>query len=163
LFEQRPLLAAADAAARLLAIFGVQLSVLLIPLVGFLPPSDPRVVSTVAAVEKRLLRDGLVLRYDAVDGTDGLKGDEGAFLACSFWLADNLYLLGRHDDARRLFERLFTMRNDVGLLSEEYDLHNKRLIGNFPQAFSHIALINTAHNLSAANKPAAQRSASRSR
>jgi GH15 family glucan-1,4-alpha-glucosidase len=138
-------------------------SVLLIPLVGFLPPSDPRVVSTVAAVEKRLLRDGLVLRYDAVDGTDGLKGDEGAFLACSFWLADNLYLLGRHDDARRLFERLLTMRNDVGLLSEEYDLHNKRLIGNFPQAFSHIALINTAHNLSAANKPAAQRSASRSR
>jgi GH15 family glucan-1,4-alpha-glucosidase len=134
-------------------------SVLLIPLVGFLPPSDPRVISTVAAVEKRLLRDGLVLRYNTADGTDGLKGDEGAFLACSFWLADNLYLLGRRDDARRMFERLLAMRNDVGLLSEEYDLHNKRLIGNFPQAFSHIALINTAHNLSAPDKVAAQRSA----
>jgi GH15 family glucan-1,4-alpha-glucosidase len=133
-------------------------SVLLIPLVGFLPPSDPRVRSTVEAVERRLMVDGFVMRYDTNVTKDGLTGNEGAFLACSFWLADNLILLGRHDDARRLFERLLSLRNDVGLLSEEYDPRAKRLVGNFPQAFSHITLINTAHNLTRAVKPAEERS-----
>jgi GH15 family glucan-1,4-alpha-glucosidase len=134
-------------------------SVLLIPLVGFLPPSDPRVRGTVQAVERRLMVDGFVRRYDTNVTRDGLTGNEGAFLACSFWLADNLILLGRREDARRLFERLLSLRNDVGLLSEEYDPHAKRLVGNFPQAFSHITLINTAHNLTRAEKPAEQRSA----
>lgn len=134
-------------------------SVLLIPLVGFLPPSDPRVRGTVQAVERRLMVDGFVMRYDTDVTRDGLTGNEGAFLACSFWLADNLILLGRREDARRLFERLLSLRNDLGLLSEEYDPHAKRLVGNFPQAFSHIALINTAHNLTRPEKPAEQRSA----
>ena len=133
-------------------------SVLLIPLVGFLPPNDPRVRSTVEAVERHLVADGLVLRYDPGASSDGLPGTEGAFLACSFWLADNLVLLGRHDDARRLFERLLALRNDVGLLSEEYDPRAKRLVGNFPQAFSHVTLVNTAYNLSRTHKPAEQRS-----
>ena len=133
-------------------------SVLLIPLVGFLPPSDPRVRRTVEAVERRLMVDGFVMRYDTNITKDGLAGNEGAFLACSFWLADNLILLGRHEDARRLFKRLVSLRNDVGLLSEEYDPWAKRLVGNFPQAFSHIALINTAHNLTRAVKPAEERS-----
>jgi GH15 family glucan-1,4-alpha-glucosidase len=133
-------------------------SMLLIPLVGFLPPTDPRVRGTVQAIEHRLMADGLVMRYDTNVTRDGLAGDEGAFLACSFWLADNFVLLGRRADARRLFERLLSLRNDVGLLSEEYDPHAKRLVGNFPQAFSHITLINTAYNLSRAEKPAEQRS-----
>ena len=134
-------------------------SVLLIPLVGFLPPSDPRVRSTVQEVERRLMVDGFVMRYDTNVTKDGFRGNEGAFLACSFWLADNLILLGRHEEARRLFERLLSLRNDVGLLSEEYDPHAKRLVGNFPQAFSHITLINTAHNLTQPEKSAEQRSA----
>jgi GH15 family glucan-1,4-alpha-glucosidase len=133
-------------------------SVLLIPLVGFLPPDDARVRGTVAAIERRLLRDGLVLRYDTGEGTDGLPPGEGAFLACSFWLADNYILLGRYHEARALFDRLLALRNDVGLLAEEYDPHNKRQLGNFPQAFSHLALINTAHNLASAAGPAHQRS-----
>jgi GH15 family glucan-1,4-alpha-glucosidase len=133
-------------------------SVLLIPLVGFLPPTDPRVRSTVEAIERHLMVDGFVLRYDPSTSSDGLPGREGAFLACSFWLADNLVLLGRRDDARRLFQRLLALRNDVGLLSEEYDPRAKRLVGNFPQAFSHITLVNTAYNLSRAHKPAEQRS-----
>jgi GH15 family glucan-1,4-alpha-glucosidase len=133
-------------------------SALLIPLVGFLPPSDPRVRSTVEAIERRLTVDGLVRRYDPNRTRNGLPGNEGAFLACSFWLADNLLLQGRRKDAHRLFERLLSLRNDVGLLSEEYDPHAKRLVGNFPQAFSHISLINTAHNLSRAEKPTKQRS-----
>jgi GH15 family glucan-1,4-alpha-glucosidase len=133
-------------------------SVLLIPLVGFLPPSDPRVRSTVRAVERDLMVDGFVMRYDTNAARDGLSGTEGAFLACSFWLADNLVLLGRDEDARRLFKRLLSLRNDVGLLSEEYDPHAKRFVGNFPQAFSHITLINTAHNLTREEKPAEQRS-----
>jgi GH15 family glucan-1,4-alpha-glucosidase len=123
-----------------------------------LPPSDPRVRSTVEAVERRLMVDGFVMRYDTNITEDGLAGNESAFLACSFWLADNLILLGRHEDARRLFERLLSVRNDLGLLSEEYDPWAKRLVGNFPQAFSHIALINTAHNLTRSVKPAEQRS-----
>jgi GH15 family glucan-1,4-alpha-glucosidase len=133
-------------------------SVLLIPLVGFLPPSDPRVRSTVEAIERHLVSDGFVRRYDPSVADDGLPGNEGAFLACSFWLADNLVLLGRRNDARQLFERLLALRNDVGLLAEEYDPRAKRLVGNFPQAFSHIALVNTAHNLSRTRKPVEQRS-----
>jgi GH15 family glucan-1,4-alpha-glucosidase len=135
-------------------------SVLLIPLVGFLPADDPRVRSTVEAIERNLVRDGFVMRYDTRASSDGLPGGEGAFLACSFWLADNLVLLGRRDDARRLFQRLLALRNDVGLLSEEYDPRVQRLVGNFPQALSHIALINTACNLSRTGKPAEQRSGS---
>jgi GH15 family glucan-1,4-alpha-glucosidase len=133
-------------------------SVLLIPLLGFLPPEDLRVRSTVAAIERHLMVDGLVRRYDTSSGHDGLPGGEGTFLACSFWLADNFVLMGRRNDARRLFQRLLSLRNDVGLLSEEYDPHTKRLVGNFPQAFSHVALVNTALNLSAAHRPAEQRS-----
>jgi GH15 family glucan-1,4-alpha-glucosidase len=132
-------------------------SLLLLPLVGFLPASDERVRKTVAAIERHLMPDGLVLRYDTRRVDDGLPPGEGAFLACSFWLADNYVLLGRHEDARRLFDRLLALRNDVGLLSEQYDPATQRLIGNFPQAFSHIALINTAHNLAGAEKPAVQR------
>jgi GH15 family glucan-1,4-alpha-glucosidase len=135
-------------------------STLLIPLVGFLPPSDERVSSTVDAIGRHLMRDGLVLRYDTRRTRDGLKGREGAFLACSFWYADNLVLLGRHREARELFENLLSLRNDVGLLAEEYDTPTGRLVGNFPQAFSHVALINTAHNLARAEKPAEQRSGS---
>jgi GH15 family glucan-1,4-alpha-glucosidase len=133
-------------------------SVLLAPLVGFLPPTDPRVRSTVEAIERHLMVDGLVRRYKPEASNDGLPGNEGAFLACSFWLADNLMLLGREEDARQLFERLLSLRNDLGLLSEEYDSNAKRLVGNFPQAFSHIALVNTAHNLTRQQKPAQQRS-----
>jgi len=133
-------------------------SLLLIPMVGFLPPSDPRVRGTLAAIEHRLIRDGLVLRYHTETGADGLPPGEGAFLACSFWLADNYVLQGRHDEARALFERLLSLRNDVGLLAEEYDAVAKRQLGNFPQAFSHLALINTAHNLMSTAGPAHQRS-----
>ena len=133
-------------------------SVLLMPLVGFLPPTDARVRSTVEAIEQHLMLDGLVLRYNTESGADGLKPGEGVFLACSFWLADNYLLLGRRGDARRLFERLLALRNDLGLLAEEYDPCSKRLLGNFPQALSHIALVNTAHNLYHAKRPAEQRS-----
>jgi GH15 family glucan-1,4-alpha-glucosidase len=133
-------------------------SVLLLPLVGFLPPTDPRVRSTVEAIEQHLTKDGFVLRYDPHVARDGLPGGEGAFLACSFWLVDNLLLLGRRHAARRLFKRLLALRNDVGLLSEEYDPTAKRLVGNFPQAFSHISLVATACNLAHHAKPVKQRS-----
>jgi GH15 family glucan-1,4-alpha-glucosidase len=119
---------------------------LLIPIVGFLPPDDPRVTGTVAAVERELMRDGLVLRYDQDRSDDGLPGEEGAFLACSFWLVDNMLLQGRRDDARKLFERLLSLRNDLGLLAEEYDTRLGCQVGNFPQAFSHFALIDSALN-----------------
>jgi GH15 family glucan-1,4-alpha-glucosidase len=122
-------------------------SLLLIPMVGFLPPSDPRVRGTLAAIERHLVRNGLVLRYLTETGADGLPPGEGAFLACSFWLADNYLLQDRYDEARALFERLLALRNDVGLLAEEYDPAAGRQLGNFPQAFSHLALINTARNL----------------
>jgi GH15 family glucan-1,4-alpha-glucosidase len=135
-------------------------SLLLIPTVGFLPPTDPRVRGTIAAVERGLFVDGFLLRYDTRTADDGLPVGEGAFLACSFWLADAYVMAGRLDEARSLFERLLSLRNDVGLLSEEYDTSAHRLVGNFPQAFSHIALINTAHNLARGTKPAEQRSAS---
>jgi GH15 family glucan-1,4-alpha-glucosidase len=133
-------------------------SLLLIPTVGFLPPTDPRVLGTIAAVETRLFADGFVRRYDTAAGLDGVPGDEGAFLACSFWLADAYVLTNRPEEARRLFERLLTLCNDVGLLAEEYDTRAGRQVGNFPQAFSHIALVNTAHNLARSIKPAEQRS-----
>jgi GH15 family glucan-1,4-alpha-glucosidase len=119
-------------------------SVLVIPQYGFLPATDPRMQSTVAAIEKDLLRDGFVLRYDTKHGTDGLPGSEGAFLACTFWLADNYAFAGRLREAEQLFERLLSLRNHLGLLSEEYDPKLQRQIGNFPQAFSHLALIRTA-------------------
>jgi GH15 family glucan-1,4-alpha-glucosidase len=133
-------------------------SCLLFPLVGFLPPQDPRVRSTVEAVERHLLVDGLVRRYDTGSGIDGLPPGEGIFIPCSFWLADNLILLGRRAEARRLFERLLALRNDVGLLSEEYDPAARQMLGNFPQAFSHLALVNTAFNLGAhPSRPAQHR------
>ncbi len=134
-------------------------SLLLIPMVGFLPASDARVRGTVAAIERNLVRDGFVLRYQTTEVADGLPPGEGAFLACSFWLADNYVLQGRDDEARQLFVRLLSLRNDVGLLAEEYDPSSKRQLGNFPQAFSHLALINTARNLSSAAGPAHQRAA----
>ena len=118
-----------------------------IPLVGFLPPDDPRVIATVAAIEHELIADGLVRRYRTEEVADGLPAGEGTFLACSFWLADNYVLQGRHDEALALFQRLTALCNDVGLLSEEYDPSQQRLVGNFPQAFSHTALIHTALNL----------------
>lgn len=126
-------------------------AVLLMPMVGFLAPDDPRMLSTVKAVETGLKSDGLILRYDTQDGVDGLPEGEGAFLACSFWLADNYILQGRTDDARQLFDHLLSMRNDVGLLAEEYDPIKKQQLGNFPQAFSHFALIDTAFHFEGAN------------
>jgi GH15 family glucan-1,4-alpha-glucosidase len=132
-------------------------SLLLLPAVGFLSHDDPRVTGTIAAVEKHLMSDGFVLRYDTNRSDDGLTGQEGVFLACSFWLVDAYLMSGRRDEAVALFERLLSLRNDVGLLSEEYDPRSKRLVGNFPQAFSHLALVNTASNLSHFEKPAEQR------
>jgi len=132
-------------------------SLLMIPLVGFLPAGDARVRGTVAAIEKDLMAGGFVLRYRTKHHIDGLPPGEAAFLACSFWLADNLALMNRREDARRLFERLLDLCNDVGLLSEGYDPANKRMLGNFPQALSHLALVNTAYNLSARVGPAADR------
>lgn len=132
-------------------------SLLLIPTTGFLPVDDQRVQGTIRAVESRLLVEGFVMRHDPAETETGLAHGEGAFLACSFWLADALVLAGREAEGQRVFERLLRLRNDVGLLSEEYDVPTKRLVGNFPQAFSHIALINTAHNLARVSKPAEQR------
>jgi GH15 family glucan-1,4-alpha-glucosidase len=125
-------------------------SVLMIPLVGFLPPTDERVISTVEAIEDNLIDHGFVLRYRTDDdgSVDGLVGREGAFLACSFWLVDCLHMIGREDDAVEMFERLLALRNELGLLSEEYDPFAGRLVGNFPQAFSHVSLINSAFRLS---------------
>jgi GH15 family glucan-1,4-alpha-glucosidase len=133
-------------------------STLLIPQVGFLPPDDTRIHSTVEAIERRLMRGGFVLRYDTAAASDGLPPGEGAFLPCSFWLADAYVLIGRPADAQHLFERLVGLCNDVGLLGEEYDAGAQRLVGNFPQALSHIALVNTAHNIASATKPCEQRS-----
>ncbi len=133
-------------------------SLLLIPLVGFLPAKDPRVTGTVEAVMTELVRGGLVNRYATESGVDGLAAGEGTFLSCTFWLADNLALQGRWDEATEVFERLLALRNDVGLLSEEYDVDLQRLVGNFPQAFSHVALINTASNLAKRGASAEDRS-----
>src|ERR1700683_285841 len=133
-------------------------SLLMLPLVGFIPATDPRMVGTVAAIEKGLMQDGLVLRYRTQKVDDGLPAGEGVFLACSFWLADNYELMGRHQDAKRLLQRLLKLRNDVGLLAEEYHLEEKRLVGNFPQAFSHVGLVNTVINIYTNLGPAHQRS-----
>jgi GH15 family glucan-1,4-alpha-glucosidase len=132
-------------------------SLLRIPLVGFLPPSDPRVAGTVEAVQRELLHDGFVRRYSTNTEVDGLPAGEASFLACTFWLADNLALRGRHREARRLFERVLDLRNDLGLLSEEYDAAARRLVGNFPQALSHVGLVNTAYNLTTIRGPAEHR------
>jgi GH15 family glucan-1,4-alpha-glucosidase len=132
-------------------------SLLLLPCVGFLPPDDPRVAGTVAAIERTLTVDGLVQRYNTTETDDGLPPGEGAFLACSFWLVDAYVMLGRLEDAARLFERLASLCNDVGLLAEEYDPVAQRMVGNFPQAFSHVALVNSAFNLTHAAKPVEQR------
>jgi GH15 family glucan-1,4-alpha-glucosidase len=121
-------------------------AVLLMPIVGFLPPDDPRVVSTTKVIERELTRDGLVLRYDTEESDDGLEGEEGAFLACSFWLVDSMILQGRREEARELFERLLSLSNDVGLLAEQYDWNEGCFVGNFPQAFSHFALVDAAFN-----------------
>jgi GH15 family glucan-1,4-alpha-glucosidase len=125
----------------------VDASLLLLAIVGFLPPDDPRIVKTVAAIEHELMYDGLVLRYRSSSGVDGLEPGEGAFLACSFWLVDNYILMGRRAEAERLYDRLIALANDVGLLAEEYDPRAKRMLGNYPQAFSHVALVNSAFNL----------------
>jgi GH15 family glucan-1,4-alpha-glucosidase len=133
-------------------------SALLLPILGFLPIDDPRITSTVAAIEKKLFRNGFLLRYDTHKSKDGLPAGEGVFLLCTFWLVD-IYKMQRRDrEARELFERLLSLRNDLGLLSEEYDPAAKRMLGNFPQAFSHIGLLNSAFNLSKSSGPAAQRS-----
>jgi GH15 family glucan-1,4-alpha-glucosidase len=123
---------------------------LIIPLVGFLPADDPRMLGTVAAIERQLVRDGLVYRYAHDEGAgsvDGLPPGEGAFLPCTFWLADNLALQGRYDEAEEVFQRLLDLRSDLGLLAEEWDPLTRRQLGNYPQAFTHVALVNTAFNL----------------
>jgi GH15 family glucan-1,4-alpha-glucosidase len=131
----------------------------MVPLVGFLPADDERVRGTLEAIEKELLVDGYVQRYtqSPENIADGLPPGEGAFLACTFWLADNYSLMGRQDEATVVFERLLALRNDLGLLSEEYDPRAGRLVGNFPQAFSHVPMINTARNLSVGVGPSHQR------
>ncbi|HZQ87481.1 MAG TPA: glycoside hydrolase family 15 protein [Acidimicrobiales bacterium] len=132
-------------------------SLLMMPLVGFLPATDDRVRGTIEAIQRNLTRDGFVVRYheDASAAVDGLPPGEGVFLPCTLWLADNLILLGRTDEARQLFERVVGLTNDVGLLSEEYDPVEKRMVGNFPQAFSHVSLVNTARNLATSDGRAA--------
>jgi GH15 family glucan-1,4-alpha-glucosidase len=141
---------------------GVDAALLLIPQVGFLAPEDPRVHGTVAAIERELMLDDLVLRYRTEENVDGLPPGESAFLACTFWLADAYAMLGRYDDAEGLFEHLLSYRNDLGLLAEEHDPRARRQLGNFPQGFSHVALINTANNLISRRGPAEHR-AERSR
>jgi len=133
-------------------------SLLLIPLVGFLPASDPRVYGTLQAIEEKLLvSDEFVLRYETEGSGDGLPPGEGAFLACSFWLVDNYVLQGRYADARVLFERLLSRCNDVGLLAEEFDPRTGRMLGNFPQGYSHVGIIISALNLSQQARPAEER------
>jgi GH15 family glucan-1,4-alpha-glucosidase len=137
-------------------------NLLLLPAVGFLPIEDERIAGTVAAIERGLLVDGLVARYNTETQVDGLPPGEGVFLACSFWLVDAYVLQKRWTDATKLFERVISLRNDVGLLSEEFDPRSQRLVGNFPQAFSHVALVNSAFNLTLALKPVEQRASSTS-
>ena len=138
----------------------VDASLLMLPLVGFLSARDPRMLGTVAAIERELMRDGFLLRYadePALEKVDGLPAGEGVFLACTFWLADNYALQGRENEARAIFTRLLALRNDLGLISEEYDPSARRLLGNFPQAFTHVSLVNTARNLTRADGPAVHR------
>jgi GH15 family glucan-1,4-alpha-glucosidase len=122
-------------------------SLLLISATGFLPPEDPRIVNTIAAIEQGLTQDGLVMRYRTESGADGLPPGEGVFLACSFWMVDALVQQQRRGQAKEMFEHLLTLANDVGLYAEEYDVEKKRLVGNFPQAFSHVAMVNSAFAL----------------
>jgi GH15 family glucan-1,4-alpha-glucosidase len=133
----------------------------MLPLVGFLPATDPRMRGTVDFIQRTLNHDGFIARAPTVEHVDGLPPGEGAFLLCTFWLADNLALQGRYGEAREIFERLLALRNDVGLLSEEYDPAARRLLGNFPQAFSHVGLINTANNLRQRGGPAVDRAQER--
>jgi GH15 family glucan-1,4-alpha-glucosidase len=136
-------------------------SLLLLPLVGFLPATDSRIRGTLQAIEQKLLvNDEFVLRYETEDAIDGLPAGEGAFLVCSFWLVDNYILQGRYEEAQRLFNRLLSRCNDVGLLAEEFDPLNGRMLGNFPQAYSHVGLINCALNLSREIGPTEQRATS---
>ncbi len=137
----------------------VDASLLLIPQLGFLPPKTLRVVGTIEAIERELVVDGLVMRYRPHSGTDGLPAGEGAFLVCTRWLANSLALIGRQADAVALFERLLALRNDLGLLAEEYDPGAKRFLGNFPRAFSHIGIINTAAHLARVEPASAGRGA----
>jgi GH15 family glucan-1,4-alpha-glucosidase len=132
-------------------------SLLMLPLVGFLPAQDPRILGTVAAIERELVNDDLVSRYRTDDAVDGIQEPEGVFLACTFWLADNYIMQGRREDGERLFRKLLGLCNDVGLLSEEYDPVTGTHLGNFPQAFSHVSLVNTAQNLVSAESPATYR------
>src|SRR5438067_1064167 len=157
--NSRPVRVGNAAAGQLqLDVYGeLDASLLLIPMTGFLPCSDPRVKSTIEAIQKDLTHDGFVMRYRTRKSLDGLPPGEGVFLACSCWLADCLILLGRRDEARELFERICKLANDLGLLAEEYDPRTGRQLGNFPQAFTHVALVNTAMNLSAEQKPVEQR------
>ncbi len=133
-------------------------ALLMIPLVGFLPVDDPRVLGTLGAIQSELISHGLVMRYRTESDVDGLPVGEGVFLPCSFWLVDNLVLAGREQEARQLFERLVALCNDVGLISEEYDPVSRRMLGNFPQAFTHVSLLNSVHNLALADGPARKRS-----
>jgi GH15 family glucan-1,4-alpha-glucosidase len=135
----------------------VDASALLIPLVGFLPVTDPRIVGTVRAVETDLLDGGFVRRYRDTAGLGAFSRGEGCFLPCTFWLADVYLISGRRAEAQKLFDRLVSVANDVGLLPEEYDPAKRRMLGNFPQAFTHVALVNTAHNLSLSEGPARHR------
>ena len=132
-------------------------SLLMMPLVGFLPAEDRRIVGTLEAIERRLMVDGFVRRYEKAEQVDGMSHHEATFLPCSFWFVDNLVLQGRRDEAGEMFERLLAIRNDVGLIAEEYDPGARRLLGNFPQAFTHVGLVNSAHNLAASEKPAEHR------
>lgn len=132
-------------------------SLLLLPTMGFRPVTDARITGTIDAIERHLPVGGFVLRYNSARSEDGLPPGEGAFLACSFWLADAYVLQGRVEDARRMFENVLAIANDVGLLAEEYDPRLGRMVGNFPQALSHVGLMNTAHNLAHGDKPAEQR------
>ena len=133
----------------------VDASLLVLPLVGFVDGDDPRMLGTIEAIEEDLLHEGLVLRYRTQTGVDGLPGDEHPFVACSFWLVSAYAAAGRLDDAHALFDRLVELRNDVGLLSEEYDPVRQRMVGNFPQAFSHLALVQAAFYLAEADSRAA--------
>ncbi len=134
-------------------------SLLMMPLVGFLPPEDPRVFGTIEAIQRELTYDGYVARYRLDSTMGGLPPGQGVFLPCSFWMVDNLMAVGRRDEAEKLFERLAALANDVGLLSEEYDPAAKRFLGNFPQAFTHVALVNSAFNLWHPGGPAQHRQA----
>jgi GH15 family glucan-1,4-alpha-glucosidase len=135
-------------------------SLLMMSLVGFLPPNDPRVKGTIAAIERNLMRNGFVDRYATQHAVDGLPPGEASFLPCSFWLADNFALQRRRGEAEEMFERLLSVRNELGLLSEEYCPDERRMVGNFPQAFSHVGLVNTARNLATAEGPAEHRAKS---